>query len=461
MSILKRTTLLTLITVSFIANKAICQDYSFQDGDRVCFVGNSITMSGSFHHYINLFYTTRFPERKITFFNCGISGEQAGNMLRRIDSDILNNKPTWCVLMVGSNDINEELYSEANKNLPDLEARKREALDKYYENTTLLIESLLAAKTKVILEVPCIYDQTGKLKAENFFGANDALAKCGVFLKQAAEKYGLLLVDYWSITNDINKKVQSKDITATIISGDRTHPNKYGNFLMAYQFLHTQLHSSNLSEITLIRGNRQANKISGSIINDIIETKKSISFNSIEKALPFPIPDEIRVDSLVNFTREFNEETILINGLDKGRYNLLIDSISAGVFTDQQLSKGIDLSGNGNTPQYRQAANVLNLFNEYWKIAADLRAIKYVEYQHLHNLKNKEDIHVVKNFFDSALIKYRSSDNFNFFTNMFNKYLLLKPKEAELQSSLSNIFIKISGVNKPQKHFYKIERVGS
>jgi hypothetical protein len=51
-------------------------------------------MSGSFHHYINLLYATRYPERKITFFNCGISGDNSGGVLERMDDDILVHKPT-------------------------------------------------------------------------------------------------------------------------------------------------------------------------------------------------------------------------------------------------------------------------------------------------------------------------------------------------------------------------------
>lgn len=461
MYLLKRIVPVVLMLSLLIPDRTLSQDFSFQDGDRVCFVGNSITMSGSFHHYINLFYATRFPERKIKFFNCGISGEQAGHILRRVDTDILINNPTWCVVMAGSNDVNETLYSEANKHLPGLEEKKQEALTKYYENMTLLIEKLLAAKTKVILEVPCIYDQTGKLREENYFGANDALGKCREFLIKAAQKYGLLLVDYWSITKKINEALQRKDITATIISSDRSHPRNYGNFVMAYQFLHTQLHTSVVSAISIDRRNLQQINVSGAAADNVLETKNSVSFSSVGKALPFPAPDEIKLDSLVNFTQQLNSETIQVRGLEKGQYRLMIDSVFIARFTDRQLAKGIDISGYSNTPQYRQASNVLDLFNQYWKIETDLRSIKYVEYQHLQRLKNREDINVVKSFFDSALVKYKTSDNFNFFTKMFNKYLLLKPKESELQSALADKLMEIYEMNKPRRHIYSLERMNS
>lgn len=95
-----------IIGMALLTNDAIAQFPLFKDNDRVCFIGNSITMNGKFHNYIELFYATRFPDRKIEFYNCGISGDVSGGMLERMDSDILIHKPTWSVLMVGMNDIN-------------------------------------------------------------------------------------------------------------------------------------------------------------------------------------------------------------------------------------------------------------------------------------------------------------------------------------------------------------------
>ncbi len=63
------------------------------------------------------------------------------------------------------------------------------------------------------------------------------------------------------------------------------------------------------------------------------------------------------------------------------------------------------------------------------------------------------------NIYLISLVKNRSSQNFGFFSRMFGNYLLLKPKEADLQSDLSGIFNKIYESNKPQPHRYKLERV--
>ena len=49
----------------------------FEEGERVVFVGNSITHGGHYHSFIWLYYMTRFPDKPITIMNAGIGGESA------------------------------------------------------------------------------------------------------------------------------------------------------------------------------------------------------------------------------------------------------------------------------------------------------------------------------------------------------------------------------------------------
>ena len=50
----------------------------FTNGDRVAFIGDSITHDGTYHAFIYDFYLTRFPGRRVAFLNCGISGDMPG-----------------------------------------------------------------------------------------------------------------------------------------------------------------------------------------------------------------------------------------------------------------------------------------------------------------------------------------------------------------------------------------------
>ena len=188
---------LIVFSIFFQSKVSSAQDQLFQTGDRVCFIGNSITMNGKYFKYLELFYATRFPDRKILFYNCGISGDDAGGMLRRLNSDVFIHKPTKAVLMVGMNDVRSSLYKKETLNDPASKQKKENALQDYYKNVDSIVRLLMQYGCKVILQTPTIYDQTSTIHEENHFGVNDALKKCADFLEKLARKYSLPIVDYW------------------------------------------------------------------------------------------------------------------------------------------------------------------------------------------------------------------------------------------------------------------------
>lgn len=66
----------------------------FQKGDRVVFLGNSITEGGHYHSYIWLYYVTRFPESRMQMYSAGTGGDASWNMLERLEEDVYGKKPT-------------------------------------------------------------------------------------------------------------------------------------------------------------------------------------------------------------------------------------------------------------------------------------------------------------------------------------------------------------------------------
>ena len=83
-----------LLFLTGFTSASIAQFATFHSGDWVSFLGNSITMNGGFYNYVELYYLTRFPKEQVRFFNNGISGDVSGGMLRRMQADVLVNKPT-------------------------------------------------------------------------------------------------------------------------------------------------------------------------------------------------------------------------------------------------------------------------------------------------------------------------------------------------------------------------------
>ncbi len=162
----------------------------FANGDTVCYVGDSITHGGTYHSIVTLFYATRFPDRAIQYFNCGIGGDRAAAIMSderyRLNVDILAHKPTAATIMLGMNDVNRALYS-ADKTGEDVEQQKQKALDAYRDSMRKLIESLQKAGARITLIAPSIYDDTAVLENSKgliSLGANAALGKCTDMIRQ-------------------------------------------------------------------------------------------------------------------------------------------------------------------------------------------------------------------------------------------------------------------------------------
>lgn len=454
---------LCLIPFAIFAWIQFChaQQNLFKNGDRICYIGSSIAMNGGCFHYTNLFYATRYPETNLHFFNCGISGEVTDEILTRIDEDILINHPTWCVTMIEENDLRPSLYLAERQNEPGIKERQEEAVQHWMTNTDLIVEKLLDHNIKVILQTPTIVDEVVKSSIPSYPGINKNLKRCAEHLKSLGKKYSLPVVDCWTVMYEINSKLQKNDSTKTIIGRDRLHVSKMGYFIMSSEFLQMQKVSSKVSQIVINAPKNEVVHYENCDINALNAKPEAVSFTTRAHALPFPTPDEVYPDSFFCFTKELNADILQVKGLKKGNYILHIDGTEIAGFSVEELNEGINLSKFHNTPQYLQAEKVLDRFEEYWKNERILRTIKYVEYQHRRDLKGISNVEQLKTELPNIMEKYKTSDNYNFFTNMFNAYITNKPLEAELYNKAEQILLEISKLNKPVAHNYSIRRAGN
>ncbi len=437
----------------------------FKNGDRVSFVGNSITMSGSYHNYIELYYLTRFPNDEVRIYNNGISGDVTEGMLRRMRADVLVNKPDWCVLMAGMNDVNRSLYAKVPRDDQGIQQRRQEALETYFKNMDSMVNLLMHAGVKVVLQTPTIYDQTADIPSDNYRGVNDALEQCALYIKSLGKKYSLPVVDYWSSMNAINTAVQKINPSASIIGRDRVHPGMYGYFLMLTEFLKSQQVPPYVAMVAI---DAKKGKIEQSVQGDAVllnSSSKGLSFEWKEDALPFPLLSAgFKPDSLFSFSPGFNNEMLQVKALKKGKYVVYIDAVEVGQYSGTDLNEGINLSLNSRTPQHIQAAKVLQLLQEYWKIERKLRQVRYVDYQLLPigarrdpaffdvNLKRRTDKII-------ELFKDKPEAEIRFYRRNLDEYIVNKPRAKELQDEAEEKYKEIQQANKPVKHVYTIASV--
>src|SRR5436190_2226014 len=97
-------TLVTLLLTAVPLAAAEPAGFFVHPGDRVLFLGDSITEQYQYSTYIELYLTTRFPRGDMTFLNAGIGGDTATGGARRFASHVLAEKPTAVTIDFGMND---------------------------------------------------------------------------------------------------------------------------------------------------------------------------------------------------------------------------------------------------------------------------------------------------------------------------------------------------------------------
>ena len=449
----------TSIVLAFSVVSSIAQQPIFKAGDRVCFVGNSITNNGEFYHNILTYYVTRFPNQPVTFFNCGISGDVCSGVLKRMNDDILVHHPTHAVIKLGMNDVNRGLYTIYPTTNNDTIAKREEAIKTYKIRLDSIINIFLSKGIKVILQKPTIYDQTSAIKKENNFGVNEALKRCADYIQTLADKYNLPVVDYWTILNNINTELQKKNDTATIIGPDRVHPGPAGHLIMAYQFLKTTKAPQYVSEIVIDKDANTSNLESKNCtVTEYVNEKHKFRLKVKENALPFPtIERQKQALELVPFIDELSNEQLIV----KQRANkneLRIDNALIGVFSGEELAKGINLTLYTNTPQYLQAKKVRETLDKMWKAVGDLRTIEFVEFKVVNDYKgNKENIAELKDYFD-LLMKTKFATN-TYYKPQLEKYLIVKPNQAKLWQDFDNYREEAYKEAQPIEHTFTITAI--
>jgi endoglucanase len=452
-----------MITGIFLIYSLFCfaqvkSELPFEEGSRICFVGNSITHSGEFHHNLLLFHITRFPYHPVLFYNCGISGDVTGGVLQRMNDDILVHRPTHAVIMLGMNDVKRSLYATKPTSDADTIRSRETAINTYKTNLEKIVEIFLSRNIRVILQKPSYYDQTVGVSAPNNLGVNDALKICTDFIDELSLKYKLSTVDYWTIMTGIAKEKQKTDPAFSLNRPDRVHPVSAGHLVMSYQFLKSAGAPRYVSKM-IIEKNRQKStgKSQFCKIKSVSFHNNGVSFVVQENALPFPV-SQSRDDGLelVPFMNELNVELLQVNDLASGKYQLTIDNRKIGVFSDVQFREGINLAEYNNTPQYCQAVNVKEKLTELWYMESSLRRIKFIEHdQYFKKYSDKENLALLNPYLDSVFtVEYKN----RYYNSQLEKYVSDKPLHKEYERASDNMRQKVYSLAQPQDHSFKIIR---
>jgi len=366
----------------------------FEKGDRVAFVGNSITEAGYYESYIWLYYMLHYPEMPITVYNVGIGGDRAANILARLHDDVLRRKPTVISLTFGMNDSGYfEFLGNKADSLADVHVK--ESYDQF-----VLIQQQLKAYTaaRKVLVSSSPYDETVKNPKNLFPKKSLAMERITRFQLDAAKANQWGWVDFFHPMTEIEQREQKTNPEFTLTGNDRIHPGNMGHFVMAWLFLKAQgLTGKKVAAVDVDAKTNQVLTSDNCKVSNVVRSKGTIQFDYMANSLPFPADTVSRLwenpqrqaDAfrVIPFEEEFNQELLQVKGLGSGNYTLRIDGKPIGEFSGDVLEKGVNMAALKNTPQYQQAVSVLLLNEERMSLESHLRAYYWLQYDFFANKK--------------------------------------------------------------------------
>ena len=234
------------IALMVLASNCLAEDAKFfiHGGDRVVFLGDSITEQRLYTAYVEAYATTRFPRETLKFWNSGWGGDTAWLRMRShadetalfaakddeqqkmveqavdgcLKRDVLSFKPTVVTVNFGMNDHNYEAFRE-------------DIFRAYVRSQTEIVKVLAREGVRVVLLTPQpIEDRRADPDKDP---RNIAIRKFADGLKDVAAKQGATFVNQFDPYMAIVMREHAAKADVCIGGGDAVHPSPIGHTLMA------------------------------------------------------------------------------------------------------------------------------------------------------------------------------------------------------------------------------------
>jgi lysophospholipase L1-like esterase len=328
--------------------------FFFQNGDRIVFLGDSITEQYQYSSVMELYLTTRFPKGNMVFLNAGIGGDSAGGGAGRFASHVLAEKPTAVTINFGMNDGGYGAFNPASS-------------ANFAKNTEKMLEMAKKAGVRVAVCSPNAVDRRVQERFKLYMETQkDFYAP----LKDVAAKYGVPFVDQYATTRAALEKMEANDPMGKTIKPfpDGVHTSSAGGLLMAHTILAGLKAPPAVSDVTIDAKAGQATP-RGCQVAKLQASDKSVSFERIDEALPLPVQkDWVSLLPYVNELRDLNWYGLKVTGLAAGKYALAIDGKEVGSYTAEELAAGVNLGNLTTGPIYDQANKVWAAINDKNKL---------------------------------------------------------------------------------------------
>jgi lysophospholipase L1-like esterase len=281
-------------------------NFVLRKGDRIVFLGDSITEQQLYTNYVEAYLASRYPELKLTFFNAGWGGDTAPGGCARLERDVLALKPDVVTICYGMNDGG---YCPM----------KPEIRDAFVGGMRQLVSRLKAADVRVVLLTPGMVDVSVNpdlRKVEYNTRSLRALAD-EVLALAAAEQ--LPVADLHKLMNDVDAAAKAAKPDYCMIP-DSVHPDPAGHLVMAFGLLQALGVPPRSEELTVDLATRQATGTARTSIKHLRHTREGDLLEVRLDRLPFFVePAARKVLPYLPFQQTYNEVKLRVTGIAQER----------------------------------------------------------------------------------------------------------------------------------------------
>jgi len=312
--------------------------FFFQKGDRVLWLGDSITEQYQYSTYVELYLTTRFPDWGLTFLNAGIGGDTANGGAGRFQAHVLDEKPTAVTINFGMNDAG---YGKFDANRQKV----------YAEKTAAMLEMAKKAGVRMALMSPNAVDRR---RNPNFRLYVETQKEFYAPLKEIAEKQGATFVDQYAVTRGAVEKMEADKADSVVPYYDGFHTSPPGGLLMAHAILTGLGAPAKVSDVTIDAGAKKADAEKCKVEN-LAVSAEAVSFDRTDESIPMPVLKEwVSILPYVNALKDVNHYGLTVKGLTKGIWGVSIGGVEVAKASADDLEKGINLGTATTGPVYEQ-----------------------------------------------------------------------------------------------------------
>jgi len=313
-------------------------------GDRVVWLGDSITAAHTYGRYVETFFLLRRPDLNLTFINAGIGGHSALDGLNRLDRDVLVHQPSVVVINFGMNDAG---YPAASPHAA------------FIKNIDATIERLRQGGVQRIIWVEPTPAHAAGVSAQSKLAERQRqLERYVAQMRSHGVQSDVIKVQWHDQMKQALNAASAKPDFKLI--PDRIHPSAPGHAVMAAEFLR-QIGAD--LEPALIESTVSANTFESSFklagtrdnkthkVRSVMDRTKGVSIDISSAIPPVPMLHNAEQTKLLGNKSLENLRTLTwrIAGLSPtARYTVQIDGFNVGRYSGAELARGVDIMPNGS-----------------------------------------------------------------------------------------------------------------